>query len=59
MLVSSASLLDRLSIAIDQDADPVDLDDALAEFLLAVVRKRRLSKSISTLAESPAPAVVR
>lgn len=31
-------LLDRFDVVVDEDADPVDLDQALAEFLLSYVR---------------------
>ena len=34
-------LLDRFEVVVDQDAEPVDLDEALAEFLLRIVEKRR------------------
>jgi hypothetical protein len=39
---SSTALLDRFEIVVDPDAEPVDLDQALAEFLLAVVEKRKV-----------------
>ena len=34
-------LLDRLHVATDRDAEPVDLDEAVASFLLSIVSKRR------------------
>ena len=34
---SSAHLLDRFEIRIDPDAEPTDIDEVVAEFLLAVV----------------------
>lgn len=34
-------LLDRFEVVVDQDAEPVDWDEALAEFLLKVVEKRQ------------------
>ena len=37
---SAAHVLD-LAIVVDQDAEPADLDQAVAEFLLKVVSKRR------------------
>ena len=34
-------LLDRFEVVVDQDAEPVDLDEALAGFLLWLVESRR------------------
>ena len=34
-------LLNRLAVATDWDAEPSDLDDVLAGFLLSIVSKRR------------------
>ena len=34
-------LTDRFEIVVDPDAEPVDLDEALAEFLLSYVRSER------------------
>ena len=32
--------LNRIDLVVDQDAEPTDLDEALAEFLLKIVSKR-------------------
>ena len=34
-------LLDRFEVVVDQDAEPVDLDEAIVEFLLKIVEKRQ------------------
>ena len=34
-------LLNRLAVAVDHDAEPVDLDEAVASFLLSIVSNRR------------------
>ena len=34
-------LLDRFAVVVDRDAEPVDLDEAVAEFLLRIVEKRK------------------
>ena len=38
MRVTSADLETRISFAVDPDAEPADLDAAVARFLLAMVR---------------------
>ena len=43
-------LLERFEVVVDQDAEPVDWDDALAEFLLAYVRPAT-SREASTAGE--------
>lgn len=43
-----------LEVVVDHDAPPVDVDQALAKFLLALVRKQKLSRSPSA---PPAAAV--
>ena len=37
---SDLDLLDRFEVGVDQDAEPADWDEAVAEFLLRVVYKR-------------------
>ena len=37
--MTSTSLDDRLDVVVDPDAEPADLDQALARFLLKYVRK--------------------
>jgi len=38
-------LLSRFEVVVDHDAEPSDLDEALAEFLLKIVHKRRSAVS--------------
>ena len=46
-------LLDRFEVVVDQDAEPVDLDEVLIDFVEAIV-ERRLSGKHSTSAGTPA-----
>jgi hypothetical protein len=39
------ALLDRFEVVVDHDAEPADLDEALAEFLLTVVHKRHATEA--------------
>jgi hypothetical protein len=41
---SAPDLLD-LDLVVDQDAEPIDFDEALAEFLLKVVERRLAAKA--------------
>ena len=43
----------QLDFVIDQDAEPVDLDQALARFLLALVRSEPADVSPAELSASP------
>lgn len=43
-----ADLLDRFDILVDPDAEPADLDEALAEFLLTFVRNQSTPAGSST-----------
>lgn len=40
-------LLDRFEVAVDPTADPVDFEEALADFLLGIVEKRRAARPTS------------
>ena len=48
-MFQSANLLDRFQIVVDKDVEPVDSDEALAEFLLRLVERRDTGRSSSTL----------
>jgi hypothetical protein len=37
---TETDLHDRFEVVVDPDAEPIDLDEVLAEFLLKFVRKR-------------------
>ena len=40
VISSDLDFADRLHVEVDQTAEPVDLDEAVAKFLLAVVERR-------------------
>lgn len=39
--MSAVDFYDQLDFAVDPDADPIDLDEVLAEFLLRFVREEK------------------
>ena len=54
MQLISAELDDRLDVQVDPDADPVDVDGAVASFLLAYVRSRPAGFSPATIGDAQA-----
>ena len=42
ILGNNSDLPDRFEVIVDRDAQPADLDDALADFLLACVKRESL-----------------
>ena len=46
-------LLDQFAVVVDQDAEPVDLDEAVAEFLFKIVSQRRSAGSPAATPNSP------
>ena len=57
MRVTSAELKCRLDVEVDPDAEPVDVDEAVARFLLAFVRNQSRSSSVAPAAEVEFPNV--
>jgi hypothetical protein len=47
-------LLDRMTIVVDRDANPVDLDEALLDFLDKIVDRRLSQRKQPTSAGAPA-----
>ena len=39
ILGNNSDLTERFGVIVDQDAEPADWDDAIADFLLAVIRE--------------------
>ena len=39
ILGNNSDLTEQFEVVVDQDAEPADWDDALADFLLAVIRE--------------------
>jgi hypothetical protein len=50
MLKVATDLADRLTVQVDQDADPVDVDKAVARFLLAFTRSQSRSSPVTPAA---------
>ncbi len=42
-----ADILDRFEVVVDPTAEPVDFEEALADFLLGIVEKRRAARPTS------------
>ena len=52
-----ADLLDRFEVVVDQDAEPADFDEAIAEFLLKIVERRLAARRQTISGGTPAAAV--
>ncbi len=53
-LLPDDGLLDRFHVVVDEDAEPADLDEAFADFLLRHVRhKRAISQELSGARQNP------
>jgi hypothetical protein len=48
--VADPAIADRLTVTVDHDAEPVDVDAALAKFLLAFVRSKPRSLPVTPAA---------
>ena len=52
---SETDLSDRITVVVDRDAEPADLDEALADFLLRIVSKRCSAGAPATECRSEKP----
>lgn len=53
---TNADISDRFKVLVDPEADPTDLDEALAEFLLSYVRSTSASQPVSDCGRNKGPA---